>query len=78
VDVHADVEGTSALITVRISPREDEVDGLPYEPSYRQLDWADVQALAAAEGIELDRGTDHITLRIPRQVATAPLQIAPH
>jgi hypothetical protein len=78
VDVQADVEGTSALITVRISPREDEVDGLPYEPSYRQLDWADVQALAAAEGIELDRGTDHITLRIPRQVATAPLQIAPH
>jgi C4-dicarboxylate-specific signal transduction histidine kinase len=78
VQVIADVEGATAVINVRISPREDDYDGLPYEPTYRQLDWADVQALASAEGVELDRGTDHITLRIPRQVATAPLQIAPH
>lgn len=78
VQVQGDVEGSTAVIGVRISPREDDYDGLPYEPTYRQLDWADVQALASAEGVELDRGTDHITLRIPRQVATAPLQIAPH
>jgi C4-dicarboxylate-specific signal transduction histidine kinase len=78
VDVHADVEGATALITVRISPREDDYEGLPYEPTYRQLEWADVQALAQAEGIELERGADHISLRMPRQVATAPLQIAPH
>jgi C4-dicarboxylate-specific signal transduction histidine kinase len=78
VSVGAQIEGATALITVRISPREDEYEGLPYEPTYRQLDWADVQALAIAEGVELDRGADHIRLRMPRQVATAPLQIAPH
>jgi C4-dicarboxylate-specific signal transduction histidine kinase len=78
VDVRGVVEGGTALITVRISPREDDYEGLPYEPSYRQLDWADVQALASAEGVELDRGDDHISLRMPRQIATAPLQIAPH
>jgi hypothetical protein len=78
VIVRATVEGPAALITVRISPREDEHEGLPYEPTYRQLDWSDVQALAFAEAVELDRGSDHISLRMPRQVATAPLQIAPH
>jgi hypothetical protein len=76
--VEAEVEGVTALVTVRIRPREDDYEGLPYEPSYRQLDWSDVQALALAEGVELDRGSDHISLRMPRQVATAPLQIAPH
>jgi C4-dicarboxylate-specific signal transduction histidine kinase len=78
VGVRAEVEGATALITVRISPREDDYEGLPYEPTYRDLDWADVQALASAEGVELERGDDHISLRMPRQVATAPLQIAPH
>lgn len=78
VDVQAEVEGATAFVTVRISPREDEFDGLPYEPSYRQLDWQDVQALALAENVELERGSDHISLRMPRQIATAPLQIAPH
>jgi len=78
VAVHVDVEGAAALINVRISPREDDYEGLPYEPTYRQLEWTDVQALAQAEGIELERGSDHISLRMPRQVPTAPLQIAPH
>jgi C4-dicarboxylate-specific signal transduction histidine kinase len=76
--VQADVEGAVAVVGVRISPRDDDYEGLPYEPTYRQLDWLDVQALASAESVELDRGEDHINLRIPRQVATAPLQIAPH
>jgi C4-dicarboxylate-specific signal transduction histidine kinase len=78
VEVRGEVEGGSAIVSVRISPRDDDYEGLPYEPTYRQLDWADVQALAQAEGVELDRGADHISLRMPRQVATAPLQIAPH
>lgn len=78
VQVKAEVDGASAQVTVRISPREDDYEGLPYEASYRQLDWADVQALALAEGVELVRGSDHITLRMPRHLATAPLQIAPH
>lgn len=78
VHVRAEVEGSMAQITVRISPREDDFEGLPYEPGYRQLEWFDVQALALAEGVELVRGADHIMLRMQRAVATAPLQIAPH
>jgi hypothetical protein len=78
VNVKAGVAGGMAEITVTIAPRQDEFEALPYEPSYRQLDWLDVQALAQAEGIELASGADHITMRMPRAVATAPLQIAPH
>jgi hypothetical protein len=77
VHVKAEVTGTNAEISVHISPRQDEFEGLPYEPSYRQLEWSDVQALAIAESVELVRGPDRITLRMPRAVATAPLQIAP-
>ena len=78
VEVKSEVDGNTALVSVRISPREDGYEGLPYEASYRQLDWSDVQALALAEGVELDRGNEHISLRMPRHLATAPLQIAPH
>jgi hypothetical protein len=78
VKVKAGVSGGMAEITVGIAPRQDEFEALPYEPSYRQLDWSDVQALAQAEGVELAGGADHISMRMPRAVATAPLQIAPH
>jgi hypothetical protein len=64
-------------VEVRISPREDAHESLPYEPSYRHLEWADVQALAAAEGIQLDEAPGLIRMRLPRAIATAPLQIAP-
>ena len=77
VHIKAQVVAGFAEITVRISPRQDEFEGLPYEPSYRQLEWSDVQALALAESVELTRGHDQIVMRMPRAIATAPLQIAP-
>jgi C4-dicarboxylate-specific signal transduction histidine kinase len=78
VEVKSETEGQTALLTVHTRPRDDGYEGLPYEPSYRQLDWADVQALALAEGVDLVRGEGRISLRMPRHLATAPLQIAPH
>jgi hypothetical protein len=74
--VKAEVAAGFAEISVRVTPRHG-AEGLPFEPGYRQLEWADVQALATAEGIELVRSTDQIVMRMPRAVATAPLQIAP-
>ncbi len=55
--VKAEVVNGFAEISVRVKPRTDEVDALPFEPGYRQLEWADVQALASAESVELIRGT---------------------
>ncbi|MDB5875510.1 MAG: hypothetical protein JWQ07_4952 [Ramlibacter sp.] len=75
--VKAEVRGNVAEITVHVTPREDSVDALLFEPNYRHLDWSDVQALAVAEAVELVRGPDEIVMRMPRAVATAPLQIAP-
>jgi C4-dicarboxylate-specific signal transduction histidine kinase len=77
VRVKAEIQGGFAEISVRVSPRKDEVDVLPIGPSYRQLEWADVQALATAEGVELVRGPDQIVMRMPRAMPTAPLRIAP-
>ena len=77
VRVKAQVQDGVAEISVHVTPREDPVDALTFESSYRHLDWADVQALAAAESVELVRDADRITMRMPRAVATAPLQIAP-
>jgi C4-dicarboxylate-specific signal transduction histidine kinase len=77
VRVKAEVVAGIAEISVRTSPRQDEFEGLPFEANYRQLEWPDVQALALAEGVKLVRGEDQIVMRMPRAVATAPLQIAP-
>lgn len=77
VRVKAEVSSGLAQVSVRVTPRPD-AEGLPFEPAYRQLEWADVQALAEVESIEVERGTDSVVIRLPRAVATAPLQIAPH
>jgi len=77
VSLKAEVVGGLAEVTVRVAPRQDGFEGLPYEPNYRQLEWADVQALAVADSIDLVRGADHVVMRFPRSVAIAPLQIAP-
>jgi C4-dicarboxylate-specific signal transduction histidine kinase len=77
VRVNAEIVDGFAEISVRLTPRQDKFEALPLGPSYRQLEWADVQALAAAELVELVRGPDQIVMRVPRAVATAPLRIAP-
>jgi C4-dicarboxylate-specific signal transduction histidine kinase len=77
VHVKAEVVSGMAEVSVRISPRQDGFEGLPFEANYRELEWQDVQALALAESVELVRGNDHIMMRMPRAIATAPLQIAP-
>jgi C4-dicarboxylate-specific signal transduction histidine kinase len=77
VRVKAQARDGFAEITVTVRPREEPVDAMAFEPGYRSLDWTDVQALAAAESVELVRAPDQIIMRLPRAVATAPLQIAP-
>jgi len=77
INVHSAIVGNLAEIAVHITPRLDDFEALPYEPSYRLLDWADVQALATAESVELVRAPNRIVLRMPRAVPNAPLQIAP-
>ncbi|AEG94413.1 hypothetical protein [Ramlibacter tataouinensis] len=75
--VQAQVGGGWASLSIVFVPRQEEDAALPpFEPNYRALDWADVQALAAAESVELSREEGPVALRLPRMTAT-PLQIVP-
>lgn len=75
--VKAEVSAGFAVVTVRVDASESDAEAMPFAVSYRQLDWADVQALAVAESVELFRTSDQIVMRIPRAVASTPLQIVP-
>jgi len=79
--ITAEISAGFAVLTVRCAPRPAGdglgVDAIAVQPGYRAVDWNDVQALALAEGIELFRTQEQIVMRIPRMVATGPLQIAP-
>lgn len=77
VIVNADISAGFAVLTIRCEARAHDPEAVPFSVSYRELDWSDVQALAVAESVELFRTTDQIVMRIPRSVASTPLQIIP-
>lgn len=75
--VTAEVSAGSAVITVRCEAAAKDDAAAPLEVSYRPLDWADVQALAVAESVELFRTADQIVMRMSRAIANTALQIVP-
>ena len=79
--VDGDVSASHAVVTVRSRPRSEQptVGMQPASESGPRLpiDWTEVQALAAAEGCDLSRTPDVVTIRLPRAVITSPLQMAP-
>jgi hypothetical protein len=61
----ATAEDAAACITVEVRPQPGEVS-FRGEAGYRKLEWADLRALAAIEGVELQgEGSHRITLRLP-------------
>jgi C4-dicarboxylate-specific signal transduction histidine kinase len=77
VQVKAELSGGFALLTVRCESRPADASLGAFALSYRPIDWTDVQALAVAESVETFRTSDQIVMRMPRAVATTPLQIVP-
>ncbi len=75
--VTAEVSPDLAQLTVRCIAGDKPRDEMTPEVPYRQMEWADVQALAQADSVDLVRGTDQITMRLPRLRANSALQIAP-
>jgi hypothetical protein len=54
-----------AVVTLDLQPTEGE-KGFSAEPPYRRLAWSDVEALAAAESVDLMRdGARHVRLALP-------------
>ena len=75
--VKAEVSAGFAVVTVRCDAKGGDSEAMPFAVSYLQLDWSDVQALAAAESVGLVRTAGQIVMRVPRAIASTPLQIVP-
>jgi hypothetical protein len=57
-------EADAALLSVAVRPTQGD-RGMAPEANYRKITWADLQALAAAEGVQLAREGDGMVLRFP-------------
>jgi hypothetical protein len=66
--ISAEAAARGALVHVAIRPGSGE-RGFAAEAGYRQLDWQDLQALAEAEGVELQRQEDRISILLPWSIA---------
>lgn len=62
--VGAQAADGEAVVEVEVRPRPG-TPGFGGEPHYRLLQWADVEAIAAAEGVALAREATRVTLRLP-------------
>ena len=58
-----ELSGTQALLTIVSQPVEKELSGFEHSDAYRRLEWKDVQALAAAESVELSRSGERVQMR---------------
>ena len=59
-----EAEAQGALVTVSVRPTQGD-KGMTADANYRKISWADLQALAAAEGVQIHREGDQILLRFP-------------
>ncbi|HEX2543463.1 MAG TPA: hypothetical protein VHL79_01200 [Ramlibacter sp.] len=57
-------EGDTACVCVEVR-RTDGEQAFSAEPNYRKLAWSDLEALAAADGVQLQRNGERIELRMP-------------
>lgn len=73
----AEISAGFSMLTVHCTPRPDDKEYFPRDDSYRQLEWPDVQAMAAAESVVIFRTSDQIVMLFPRLVTHTALQIAP-
>lgn len=64
VVISAELQEGRATLVLRLRPN-DGTAGFAGDPPYRYLDWAEVQALAQADGIGFERQGDQARLTIP-------------
>ena len=60
--LQAVAEGEGAKLTVSVRPTQGD-RGIATEANYRKIDWPDLEALAAADGVQLAREGDSVVLR---------------
>jgi hypothetical protein len=62
--ITAQREPQAARLTVEYRPNQED-NAFRGEVNYRPMEWADVQALAAADGVEVTREGERVHLRLP-------------
>jgi hypothetical protein len=77
VSVRGEIASGMVRLNLQLTPGRIDEEALPFEPPYRQVEWTDLQALAAADDAQLRRESDRIMLSLPRMVATGPVGIVP-
>lgn len=75
--VRTEFASAHAVVAVEYQALADGVFSQLHESGDAPLSWPEVQALAAAEGVELLRNDSSVILRLPRAVVTTPLKLAP-
>jgi hypothetical protein len=75
--VEADVSGDEAVLTVVYFEGDPGDAWLPQDTAVQKIEWAHVQALAAAESMSAAASPREVVLRVPRPRVTTPLQMAP-
>ncbi|MDB5860560.1 MAG: hypothetical protein JWQ76_4249 [Ramlibacter sp.] len=75
--VRTEFASAHAVVAVEYQALPDSVFTQLHESGDAPLSWAEVQALAAVEGIELLRNERSVILRMPRAVVTTPLKMVP-
>lgn len=69
--VTAEREGNDMAVTVALTDLDTAAETAPDEnfhlslASYRKIDWSDVEAMAAADGVGLEHTAAHLVLRLP-------------
>jgi hypothetical protein len=75
--VRTEFSSTHAVVALEYQAVADGVFTQLHESGDAPLSWLEVQALAAVEGVELQRNGSTVILRLPRAVVTTPLKMVP-
>ncbi|MBC5765150.1 hypothetical protein [Ramlibacter albus] len=77
LQIRSQTSAQQAVLTLSFVPSSDDEQKPPLDPSAPRIDWNEMQALAAAEEVELFRTATQVTIRLPRAVPSSPLRMAP-
>lgn len=69
--ITAEAAAPGAIVRVAVQPTDGD-RGFSTEAGYRKLEWQDLQAMAAAEGVELQRDERGISMHLPWSSTAAP------
>lgn len=77
ITVRTETSSSHGVLAVEYTPQDDATFTQLHESGEAPLSWAEVQALATEEGVDLLRHGHSIVLRLPRAVVTTPLKMVP-